>query len=109
MSDYVEVGKILEFLDAETNALNSTFGEIGGEAGAYVACFKNVRSYIERFPTADVAPVIHAHWTQTSKGVIYCSNCGAVCGIGAHIEEVTEDHYFCYYCGAKMDEEDTHE
>lgn len=24
MSDYVEAGKILEFLDAETNALNST-------------------------------------------------------------------------------------
>lgn len=59
MPDYVEVGKILEFLDAETNALNSTFGEIDGEAGAYVACFKNVRSYIERFPTADVEPVVH--------------------------------------------------
>ena len=59
MSDYVKVGKILEFLDAETDALNSTFGEIDGEAGAYVACFKNVRSYIERFPTADVEPVVH--------------------------------------------------
>ena len=59
MPDYVEVGKILEFLDAETNALNSTFGEIDGEAGTYVACFKNVRSYIERFPTADVEPVVH--------------------------------------------------
>lgn len=66
MSDYVEVGKILEFLDAETNALNSTFGEIGGEAGTYVACFKNIRSYIERFPTADVAPVIHSYWESYS-------------------------------------------
>ena len=64
---------------------------------------------IKDAPAADVAPVIHAHWAKTSKGVIYCSNCGAVCGIGAHIEEVTEDHYFCYYCGAKMDEEDIHE
>ena len=66
MSDYIEVGKILEFLDAETNALNSTFDEIGGEAGAYVACFKDVRSYIERFPTADVEPVVRCkacvHW-----------------------------------------------
>lgn len=66
MSDYIEVGKILEFLDAETNALNSTFGEIGGEADAYVACFKNIRSYIERFPTADVAPVIHSYWESYS-------------------------------------------
>ena len=64
---------------------------------------------INRIPAADVVPVIHAHWAKTSKGVIYCSNCGAVCGIGAHIEEVTEDHYFCYYCGAKMDEEDIHD
>lgn len=69
----------------------------------------NVKFDIENFPAADVAPAIHAHWAQTSKGVIYCSNCGAVCGIGAHIEEVTEDHYFCYYCGAKMDEEDARE
>lgn len=69
----------------------------------------NVKFDIENFSAADVAPAIHAHWAQTSKGVIYCSNCGAVCGIGAHIEEVTEDHYFCYYCGAKMDEDDIHE
>ena len=67
----------------------------------------NVQFDIENFPAADVAPAIHAHWAQTSKGVIYCSNCGAVCGIGAHIEEVTEDHYFCYYCGARMDGGDT--
>lgn len=64
---------------------------------------------IKDAPAADVAPVIHARWVQTSNGVIYCFNCGAVCGIGAHIEEVTEDHYFCYYCGAKMDEDDIHE
>lgn len=61
---------------------------------------------LDRVPAADVAPVIHAHWVQTSKRVIYCSNCGAVCGIGTHIEEVTEDHHFCYYCGAKLDEEE---
>lgn len=70
---------------------------------------KSLLDVINEVPAADVVPVIHAHWAQTSKGVIYCSNCGAVCGIGAHIEEVTEDHYFCYYCGAKMDEEDIHE
>lgn len=64
---------------------------------------------IKDAPAADVAPVIHARWVQASNGVIYCFNCGAVCGIGAHIEEVTEDHYFCYYCGAKMDEDDIHE
>lgn len=44
-----------------------------------------------------------------TSATIANADCGAVCGIGAHIEEVTEDHYFCYYCGAKMDEEDARE
>lgn len=91
MAEYVE----------RTAALEITTRTCGDYAAAW--------SEIRKLPAADVAPVIHAHWAQTSKGVIYCSNCGAVCGIGAHIEEVTEDHYFCYYCGAKMDEEDARE
>lgn len=91
MAEYVE----------RTAALEITTRTCGDYAAAW--------SEIRKLPAADVAPVIHAHWAQTSKGVIYYSNCGAVCGIGAHIEEVTEDQYFCYYCGAKMDEEDIHE
>lgn len=65
-----------------------------------------LKKIIRSAPAAEVEPVIHAHWVQTSDGVIYCSNCGAVCGIGAHIEEVTEDQCFCYHCGAKMDLEE---
>lgn len=95
MSDYVERG-------AAKHAADLAFDMTETE-------YDMLCKGLDCVPAADVAPVIHAHWTQTSKGVIYCSNCGAVCGIGAHIEEVTEDHYFCYYCGAKMDEEDTHE
>jgi hypothetical protein len=106
MTEYIEVTKILEYLDVMISALSYPLSELGEEAKAYIEGFKEARSVVERFPAADVAPAIHAHWAQTSKGVIYCSNCGAVCGIGAHIEEVTEDHYFCYYCGAKMDEEE---
>ena len=104
MSDYVEVGKILEFLDAETNALNSTFGEIDGEAGAYVACFKNVRSYIERFPTADVEPVVHGNWRSNGIPDSMLSAC-SVCGFGCGAYSFR----YCPNCGAKMDEEDIHE
>mgnify|MGYP006974982926 FL=1 len=86
MSDYVEVGKILEFLDAETNALNSTFGEIDGEAGAYVACFKNIRSYIERFPTADVEPVVRCKDCKYYLGL-------AECEFEGHFSGGTD--YFC--------------
>lgn len=58
---------------------------------------------IKNIPAADVAPVVHGRWRQTSKGVVYCSNCGTVCGIGAHIDEVTEGLNFCPNCGARMD------
>lgn len=63
---------------------------------------KDVRRLLS-IPAADVAPVVHARWRQTSKGVVHCSNCGTVCGIGAHIDEVTEGLNFCPSCGARMD------
>lgn len=65
----------------------------------------DARNVIEKQPAADVAPVVHGRWRQTSKGVVYCSNCGTVCGIGAHIDEVTEGLNFCPNCGARMDGE----
>ena len=105
MAEYVE----------RTAALEITTRTCGDYAAAW--------SEIRKLPAADVAPVIHSYWEAYScsqfmgtdgwgepkwrDGRFYI--CGAVCGIGAHIEEVTEDHYFCYYCGAKMDEEDIHE
>ena len=65
---------------------------------------KLVRSIVYRTPTADVAPVIHAHWIRYPDcGVTKCSNCGW------SIEECWDSDY-CPHCGAKMDEqEDKHE
>ena len=55
---------------------------------------------IDRIPTADVAPVIHAHWIINPKYSIVCncSNCGVAVrgGLGEN---------YCFNCGAKMDEE----
>ena len=74
-----------------------------------------VLDMIRRTPTADVAPVVHAHWivdVRGSYGVRNCSNCG---GYGND----THTHYgrthgdvdgfrieplpYCPHCGAKMD------
>lgn len=101
--EYINRAKFCEYLRTRKAESADDYGR--GWKNGIIATEKAARG----FPAADVALVIHAHWVQTSKGVIYCSNCGAVCGIGAHIEEVTEDQHFCYYCGAKMDEEDIHE
>lgn len=72
-------------------------------------------SLISEAPTADVAPVIHAHWIKVPsanyKNIHYydCSKCKHTIG-----RERSEDLFraiewngghdlFCPYCGAKMD------
>ena len=51
-------------------------------------------------PSADVAPVRHAHWIKISPAGIYeCSECGK--------NVMTSDikaYEYCHGCGAKMDE-----
>lgn len=53
---------------------------------------------MDKVPTADVAPVIHAHWTTKERyhGTLFgdCSNCGASSVADA----------YCSNCGARMDE-----
>lgn len=66
---------------------------------SYFAFETMVRAY----PTEDVAPVIHAHWTYEiddlfpADSMMICSNCGEYERLGAN------DNY-CGNCGAKMDE-----
>ena len=55
------------------------------------------------YEPADVAPVVHAHWTYEiddlfpEDSMMICSNCGEYERLGAN------DNY-CGNCGAKMDE-----
>ena len=54
---------------------------------------------LESVPTADVAPVIHAHWTGVTPMVdtIMCSNCGW----NYPTNEFATP--YCPCCGARMD------
>ena len=58
---------------------------------------------ISAIKPADVAPVVHAHWIQTSaedengNAYYYCSNCGR----GESHNPIVEVPY-CWKCGAKM-------
>ena len=54
------------------------------------------KAMIDEVPTADVAPVIHAHWVYLGLGVYKCSDC---------LGENKDNTAFCPNCGAKMDEE----
>ena len=60
---------------------------------------KLVRSIIQRTPTADVAPVIHAKWIREDNSLGWvCSRCGR--GVNTNPERID---LYCYHCGAKMD------
>ena len=65
-------------------------------------------SIAESTESADVAPVIHAHWDEFSDytGTHYaeCSRCGLLWWIEEGTAEENE-MFYCPKCGAKMDEE----
>ena len=56
--------------------------------------------FIDTLPAADVEPVTHAEWEYDGADR-RCSNCGAI------VEEdewFNHNWYYCYHCGAKMEE-----
>ena len=50
---------------------------------------------LNKFPAADVAPVVHAHWIRTNNGKWRCSHCR-----GRHDYPMR----YCGECGARMNE-----
>lgn len=102
MAEYIEVGEILEYLDVMISALSFPLSELGEEAKAYIEGFKEARSVVERFPAADVAPVMHGRWvpfhSQAAGDIWYCSACEI--GFAARMK-------YCPNCGARMDGGDT--
>ena len=81
----------------------------GDEPVYQVIAFKHE---IDLIPSADVAPVRHAHWIKdeywsegTGMGEVYgyyykCSDCGET--VQGDYKECTDK--YCRNCGAKMDE-----
>lgn len=88
MPRYIDAEPIEQFI---ANGLNRTPKE---EAIGFDAI--EILSEIHFAPTADVAPVIHAHWILKDTGLPECSHCGGNCVYMAD---------YCPCCGAKMDEE----
>lgn len=56
---------------------------------------------IDRIPVADVAPVIHAHWTHLGGDEWCCSACGFVITTEGSWDKPTKK--YCKDCGARMD------
>ena len=63
--------------------------------------FETLREWVDRCPTADVAPVVHARWVPKENiDAVRCSNCSRMFLGGAHAMEA---FIYCPACGAKMD------
>lgn len=67
-------------------------------------------NYIDKAPTVDAQPVIHAKWEKEMTiygwdGCSYqCSKCGRSVHIDTVMEDINIDYPYCH-CGAKMDKE----
>lgn len=92
MSDYIEAREILEYLDVMISALSYPLSELGEEAKAYIEGFKEARSVVERFPTADVAPVVRCE--NCTGGIMSDDNKYIIC---CRLGVVMELDDFCSY------------
>ena len=64
---------------------------------AYEQGWDEALSYIEKIPSANVAPVVHGRW------IMHDDEFGLTCECSAcHIETMGDGNY-CPNCGAKMD------
>ena len=77
MSDYIEVMKILEYLDVMIRTLSYPLSELGEKEKAYIEGFKEARSVVERFPTADAAPVVRCE--SCTSGIMSDNNKYIIC------------------------------
>ena len=89
MKEYIERDAAIAFLE---NMAASRY---------LIQCFENK----ERFPAADVAPVVHGEWEIKKIGdggtTRTCSNCNITQTVNIYNNEVM--FRYCPYCGAKMD------
>ena len=91
------------YVDVEPSKVDEV---IETELGMYDTV--ELKEMLKYFPTADVAPVIHAHWVLKAKISencfrYNCSHCNRWVQAGAK-ENPAERFPYCH-CGARMDEE----
>lgn len=105
---YVKLSDVEDVLKKAYLVTADTYNEVGWSVGYNV---DDVDDGISKIPTADVAPVVHAHWERyfdTEDGRYYkCTVCGRTIFIDKDYvwRDPEENHPYCH-CGAKMDEKE---
>lgn len=90
----------MRLIDAEAleNEIVKTMRYVPKDAVLDVACMVN------RAPTIEAKPVVHAHWEKQNYIDMYytevhCSSCGK-----RILAEHQKEYKYCPHCGAQMDE-----
>ena len=106
MARYIDAEKIQSLLEEEIEGCGNPTADDNPIAYGTTLGLKMALSYAKTLPTADAAPVVHAHWQQGISGMYAgkcaCSECTRT--IKGKLEDIEADCKFCPYCGAKMDE-----
>lgn len=61
---------------------------------------EGVRAWIDRQPTIEAVPVVHAEWIADERGIYFCSVCDSEAYWDTDYGQQLFDH--CPYCGADM-------
>ena len=104
MAEYIEKTQLLEKLKHRVSTDDDSKFATGFIKGTNEA-LSIIEEWIESIPAADVAPVVHGHWTTECYNVPICSICGTYVSKDVYNSEDSTPN-FCPHCGAKMDEEE---
>ena len=96
MTEYIDREDLIKFLDS----LQQPKFPITTNGFKFISIIDAIKVVSER-PTADVKPIVHAHWIKGIVADITCSNCDFP--IYADDKTIHKLAY-CPHCGAKMDE-----
>lgn len=98
MTGYIDAEKMQSHLEEEIEGCGNPTADNNPIAYGTTLGLKMALSYAKTLPTADVAPVVHAHWKQVSEKYprYVCTACN-------HLFN-NKGFKYCPFCGANMDE-----
>lgn len=96
MAEYIDREDLIKFLDS----LQQPKFPITTNGFKFISIIDAIKVVSER-PTADVKPIVHAHWIRGMFADMICSNCNFPLVI---YDKTINKVDYCPHCGAKMDE-----
>lgn len=109
--EYIERGAVIRHLSDEIEECGDACESFRPVAYGTILGLMGARSFVNTFPAADVAPVVHGEWMPSPDGInpIKCRRCGTVApyrmesDFNNDIGLYPYKSNYCPNCGAKMD------